>query len=99
MYPYPYPPPQPPTPLPVRGLGSGPAPYRSLEALPSNGSEVAPGALYGSRGAEGGVIRVNSLVVLISMVLGGDRYNWYSPLLYRLSILIPNIPVLTHRDI
>ena len=41
---------------------------------------MAPGALYGSRGAEGGVIRVNSLVVLISMVLGGDRYNWYSPL-------------------
>ena len=31
-------------------------------------------------GAEGGVIRVNSLVVLISMVPGGDRYNWYSPL-------------------
>ena len=27
----------------------------------------------------GGVIRVNSLVVLISMVLGGDWYNWYSP--------------------
>ena len=37
-------------------------------------------------GLGGRVIRVNSLVVLISMVLGGDRYNWYSPPLSPLPI-------------